>query len=265
MYAHRSFGFVLYSNRTLLQVWLMGWVMWKEMDCWSTFIWELAQKRRPFLLSEFQQIPDQHQCYTEADRLYSNAKSFAISDPLDWSLWPSTIPRPLEIARSHAEDALINDLTHHAIAFFLLHELHHVTLHNDGKKFSKPFDEEFECDRWAMEYLLAQSDDYSQTSGEDPQKVRSKRAMGVVLGQIVIAHMQSLGLWEFGEEHPPITARMSRLTAVNLPGEDWLWNVACSFLLGTLRRNETLPNRVEFSDQRDLFIKLLHQGDKLSI
>lgn len=262
MQASPSFGFVQYSNRTLLQVWLLSWViMWKEMYCWSTFIWEFSKQGNPFVLSELEAIPGQNEIYTEADALYAQAISFARSEPMDWTLWLPSVPKPLEIALLSEEDWLIKDLVHHAVAFFLLHEVRHITLPRDGRTFSDQFEEEFECDRWATEYLLARSDTYAQSSGEDPQKIRSKRAMGIALGKAVIAHIQELGLWDPGEDHPPIAARMSRLAeGVDLPSNDLFWNVACNFLLASLRRQCALPDCVEFKDERDLFTKLLVRG-----
>ncbi len=248
------FGFVQYSNRTLLRVWLLAWVMWKEMYCWSTSIWIM----KPFLLDQLDMIPDQKQSYADADDLHSDAMAFVNSDPMDWTSWPTRIPKPLEIAQSGKEDWLIKDLAHHAIAFFLLHEVRHIMLHKDGSTFATPVAEEFECDRWATEYLLAQSAAYATNASEDPLMVKSKRAMGIALGMAVIAHIQDLGLWEPGSEHPSIAERMTKLAAVvDLPGNDFFWNVACSFLLASRRREQTLPDRVDFTDQRNLFMKLL--------
>ncbi len=250
-------GIILYSSRTLLQVWLLGWVMWKEMYCWSTFIWELSKGQGPFLLTEFSGIPDQDESYANADALHACAMKFADSDPIDWTLWPSDVPRPCGIAQQENEDWLIKDLVQHAIAFFLLHEFRHLMLYQERRKFSDRHGEESECDRWAIDYVLARSDEYAQTSGEDPIKVRSKRAMGVALGTAVMAHVQK-GLWEPGTNHPPIAERMGLFASiVDLPGNDFFWNVACTFLLASLRRQEKLPNEVVFRDQRDLFTKLL--------
>ena len=148
------FGFVQYSNRTLLQVWLFGWVMWREMYCWSTFLWLLANKNQPFLLSDFEAIPGQTESYIDADSVHSKAMAFARSDPMDWTRWPSSVPKPLDIALGTKEDWLIKDLIHHAIAFFLLHEFRHLILHSDGYTFTSRVEEEFECDHWAAEYLL---------------------------------------------------------------------------------------------------------------
>lgn len=251
-------GFVQYSNRTLLQVWLLGWVMWKEMYCWSTFIWLLENEGKPFVLAELDAVPDQKQSYANADALYSKAMEFVRSDPMDWILWPSLVPKPLDISLRGNEDWLIKDLVHHAIAFFLLHEVRHLMLHKDSCTFVDRYEEEFECDRWATEYLLAYSDAYAQASGGEPIKVKSKRAMGVALGKAVIAHVQELGLWDAGEEHPPVSDRMKLLVdRVDLPGNDYFWNVACSFLLASLRRQHALPDRVDFKEQRELFTKLL--------
>ena len=252
------FGSVQYSNRTLLQVWLFGWVMWREMYCWSTFLWFLANKGQPFISSQFNAMPDQAGCYASADAVHSQALYFAKSDPMDWAKWPSSVPKPLGIGLHSNEDWLIKDLVHHAVALFLLHELRHVMLHADGQSFNPQMEEEFECDRWAAEYLIAASDVYTRASGEGSSLVKSKRAMGITLGMAVIAHIQDLGLWEQGAEHPSVAGRIARLASVvDLPGNDHLWNVACSFLLASLRRQRALPVRVEFRDQRDLLRTLL--------
>jgi hypothetical protein len=253
-----GFGFVQYSNRTLLQVWLLAWVMWKEMYCWSTSIWLMSRTGRPFLLDQLNLIPDQKRSYADADALHSAVIAFVNSDPMDWASWPPAIPRPLAIAQSGKEDWLIKDLAHHAIAFFLLHEVRHIMLLKDARAFATPGHEELECDHWAMEYLLGRSRDCATSASDEPAMVRSKRAMGVALGMAVMAHIQAPGLWEPGREHPSIAHRMMALAAVvDLPGNDFFWNVACSFLLARLRREQRLPERIEFADQRDLFMKLL--------
>lgn len=170
------------------------------------------------------------------------------------------VPKPLDISLHDEEGWPIKDLVQYAIAFMFLHEFRRLILRKDGCTFADQFQEEFECDRWATEYLLTQSDAYARTSSEEPIRVKSKRAMGIALGKAVIAHIHELGLWDLGKEHSPIVERMKRLTdRVNLPGNDFLWNVANSFLLASLRRQRALPDRVDLKDQRELFMKLLRQ------
>ncbi len=65
-------------------------------------------------------------------------------------------------------------------------------------------------------------------------------------------------MWEAGIEHPSVAERMKRLASeVDLPATDLSWTVASSFLLASLRRRGVLPERIEFSDHRDFFMKLL--------
>jgi hypothetical protein len=256
--ASPSFGFVQLSNRTLLRVWLLAWVMWKEMYCWFTFIWMMARSGAPFRLSRIDLIPDQKTTYAVADALYCEVMAFVNSDPMDWTSWPAAIPKPRDIAQGSKEDGLIKDLAHHAIAFFLLHEVRHIMLHTDGSTGSPAGEEELECDRWAIDYLLAQSAVYATTASEDPVLVKSKRAMGIALGMAVIAHIQHLGPTEPGREHPSVAERMARLSVtVELPVTDFFWNVASCFLLASQRRRDTLPRHLECADQRDLLMKLL--------
>lgn len=246
--ASPSFGFVRYVNRALLHVWVLAWAMWKEMYCWSSELWFLAKDGKPFVLAELDALPDQAASYADADAVYSEGMAFIQSNPLEWTLWPSQVPRPLEIAAGTQEDWVVKDFVHHALAFFFLHELRHIVLHHDGIQFESQHDEELECDRWAADFLLARSDLYAAAAAEDATKVKSKRAMGVALGTAVIAHIQELGLWEAGTQHPPIAERMKNLvSALALPGTDLSWTVACSFLLAGLRRRAVVPDRLEMN------------------
>jgi hypothetical protein len=228
------------------------------MYCWSSELRFLAQGHKPFVLAEFEALPGQAQSYADADAVYLEAMAFGRSDPMDWGSWPSKVPKPFDIASGTKEDWLIKDFVHHALAFFFLHELHHVASHHDSRPFDSRHEEKLECDRWAAEFLLARSDGYAAAASEDPVKVKSKRATGVALGTAVIAHIQELGLWEAGMRHPSIAERMKGLaSALDLPATDLSWTVACSFLLASLRRRGVLPQRIEFHDSRDLFMKLL--------
>lgn len=251
-------GFVVYTNRSILQVWLLSWVMWKELDCWSDYIEFFCKNGKAFIPSALNVIPDQKQCYADADDLFARAQLFVNSETVDWNLWPKSIPKPRDIV-SIVEDIAVRDLLHFAIAFFLLHEFRHLCLHVDNERPSSALDEEFECDRWAAQYLLGCSDDYADWNGVDRIQVKSKRAMGVALGTAVMAHVQTLNLWKAGVDHPPLVDRMKRLAdIVDLSGHNNFWNVASSFLLASLRRGDALPDRIEFRDYKDLFLQLLH-------
>ncbi len=260
-------GFIRYSDRTLAEIWLLGWVVWKEMYCWSSFIEILNQHSMPFVLSEFDDLPDQSESYADADDLYSKAMAFIESDPIDWELWPSSIPKHKEIhIQNNDENNFINNIVLFSLAFIFLHEFRHFILHKESCTFKDPLDEEFECDRWATWYILADSETYSKTSNEDSMKVKTNRAMGIALGNAVIAHIQNLDLWEKGKSHPSIAERMKKFAenldlSENNIHYDAFWNVSSCFLLASLRRQHALPARIEFSDLREFFMKLLKRFD----
>src|SRR6266481_152255 len=56
-------GFIHYTSRTILHTWLLAWVMWQETYCWSTFIHLSVPQNQAFVLSEFEQLPDQTESY----------------------------------------------------------------------------------------------------------------------------------------------------------------------------------------------------------
>jgi len=253
--------FIRSTDRTTLTIWLLGYALWQEMYCWASFIFELARHRKEFVLADFESLEGQQEEYAKADALYLAALHFMNSDTLDMKLWPVGVPRPGEIFQASKEEQLVNDLVHHTVAFFYLHELRHFILANESGQPLEPIQEELECDRWASEHLLGRTDDYRPQPaqpGQDATVVKSKRAMGVALGAAVMAHIQELGLWETTNNHPSVAQRFIELSkTLSLGTEDHYWNVACTFALASLRRKKGLPTRVSFSDLRNLLSKLL--------
>ncbi len=210
------------------------------------------------MLSDFAALDGQAQAYAEADALHVAAHKFMESETLDMKLWPRYIPLPRDIMSAPTEDQFVNDLVHHAVAFFYLHELRHFVLAQAAESTFSAYDEELECDRWAASYLLDKATQYQPTPPVEPKLIHSKRAMGVTLGAAVISHVQTSGLWESGKQHPPVAERLFRLSKDwELGLEHYFWNVACCFVLSSLRRKNAIPERIEFHDQRDLFNKLL--------
>ena len=257
-----SFGLIRTTNRTINNIWLMSWVMWKEMYCWSSFLVLINNGEALFVKSKFDELPGQKESYDEADGLLAKTKEFISQEQLNWKLWPTSVPKIQDIPSSGDENKLANDLAHHAIAFFYLHELRHLILGKQNESFKNPIDEEFECDRWAAHFLTEKAEDYANQEGHDnPLLVRSKRAMGIALGATVIAHVQKSQFWEPSGSHPAIADRFKRLTEIlNIASNDYFWVVANSFLLGCLRRENAVPTRVAFENQQDLFNKLLQHG-----
>ncbi len=183
-------GFVLEANnlfiqstdRTILTIWLLGWTIWKEMYCWATSIALLASTRKPFVLDEFQKLDGQTEAYAEVDTLYAASKSFLLSASLDMSLWPGSVPKPPDILSAPKEDQFVNDLVHHTVAFFYLHELRHFILAQSGSNVLTSHEEELECDRWASEYLLGKAEYFKPSPPVEPKLIKSKRANGRSVG-----------------------------------------------------------------------------------
>ena len=250
--------FVLSTDRTTLTIWLLGYAMWKEMYCWSSNVFFHPMTSSPFVPAHFEHMPGQQEAYAEADTLHAAAMVFMENQTLDMHLWPHGIPKPREILAASKEEQLVNDLVHHTVAFFYLHELRHLILANSGENALTPLDEEFECDRWASEFLVGKSEFFDGQSGVDLGLVKTKRAMGLALGAAVMAHVQQCGLWEATKSHPAVADRFLRLSkGLQLGIEDHFWIVACTFALASLRRKKAMPEQVIYEDLRDLFNKLL--------
>ncbi len=108
------------------------------------------------------------------------------------------------------EHAAVRELWQLATAWMLLHELQHLIFADTEAKFENDTDEERACDKGATDRLLADLEEFANSSGQPADKVRGKRAMGALIGLFCIAWLEKPGPHSI---HPPIIERLAILLA----------------------------------------------------
>lgn len=142
-----------------------------------------------------------------------------------------------------------------ALAYILMHEIHHITLAANGDS-TGDWAEEYKCDEFARQMMLRDVDAYAAACGDDPLLVRGKRAIAIGLANAIYAEITPKKLWA-GSDHPPIADRCF----ANY--KDWPadpnaspWVYMSSVLAAQLRRRGVAVGATPFTSARDLCEKL---------
>lgn len=128
--------------------------------------------------------------------------------------WPARYPEPGNLRPAGASNEVIaaGELATFASAWALLHELKHLQHQQEGTSstygsLSEKHGEELDCDRYAARFLLDQIDAYSKSTGDDPDKVRQKRRLGIVFGLLVLSAIKGQHQ-DASETHPSSRERL---------------------------------------------------------
>jgi hypothetical protein len=98
--------------------------------------------------------------------------------------------------------------------------------------------------------------EYSRMTGYPQDRVLNKRLAGIALGTYVLLNITKD--WKCSETHPSLPQRLRALIDDGGASERrGAWNYVCCLLLSVLRQENELPAKVQFSDPRDLFEKLV--------
>lgn len=251
-------GLVVFTNRALQQVWLISYLAWRTLHEQSGFVIVALIKKLPYDLLIMRVEGDE---YTDrVDRL--GEALAALRNAEDSLPWPDDVPKltPDLSTLQDEEDVAAYDLARFACTFILLHETCHALKRIDSTP-ETGIEEEIECDRFAIDFLLSGCDKYAEQHGYDKVKVRRKRSMGVFLGLAVIFESTEYGLWSPSETHPSIYMRLRLVfNAVDplMPDpDDPVWVYACCMLLSKMRRDRKLPGTIPFTSCRGLFLAIL--------
>jgi hypothetical protein len=254
-------GVVVFTNRTMQQVWLIAYLAWKTLQEQSGFVIVCLAQAAPYSLTDLRVDAKSDQLLALVDRLGEALRDLRTAE-VGHNPWPNDVPRLSEDLSElrDVEDRAIYQLSCFAVAFLILHETCHALKRVRGEP-EGGIEEEMDCDRYAVSLLLDQIDKYASQEHEDKNKVRTKRAIGVFIGFAIVLESTERGLWTPSDSHPRLHDRIGIVVAaadsiISDPNDDF-WIVSCCILLSKLRREERLPERIPFTDSRDLFLKVL--------
>lgn len=250
-------GLVVFTNRTMQQIWLIAYLSWKTLHEQSGFLIVALYTGCPYTTSVY----EKNDLYlAQVDRLgeaLASLRTAAENPP-----WPSDVPRldPQLSELRDEEDHAAYDLGCFATAFVLLHESEHAMKRSRGEDYDG-IAEELECDRYALGFLLDQCHQYAGQNNYKGIEVLRKRTMGVFLGLAVMFESTEFGLWLPSDSHPSAYERIKQLIQFIDPlitdANDEFWVFASCVMLSKARRDGLLPGKIPFQSPRNLFEKLL--------
>lgn len=250
-------GLVVFTNRTMQQIWLIAYLSWKTLHEQSGFLIVALARKSQYDPSVYEK---NDRYLAQVDRL--GQALTALRTDTGSPPWPSDVPRldPQLSELRDEEDRAIYQLSCFAAAFVLLHESRHAIKRAWGEDYDGVA-EELECDRYALSFLLDQCHQYAGHNHDEPIKVIRKRTMGVFLGLAVTFESTELGLWRPSDSHPSGYERIKQLIQlveldIKDPNDDF-WVFASCILLSKARRDGQLPDKIPFESPRDLFEKVL--------
>lgn len=203
-----AFSIIQFEHKSMAQIWLFAFsaqLFFKEITKGESI--DKVYYRNEQLLSQLSDLF----CY----------RSFE-----DFS-WPKEIPEPsYEYKKDHNDyhKMMAFDLCCMAGAFFFLHEISHLKIYHEQLALSG-HDEEFECDKFAVDFMLSQVLNYAQSENYDVLQtslVKQKRAMGIILGLAFILKTTAVNDWYGTKSHPSVIDRVRNvLDNLNFSKEEY--------------------------------------------
>lgn len=252
-------GLVIFTDRSMQQMWLIAYLSWKTLSEQSGFVIVLLAESKPYDSA----LNDKHDQYVSyVDRLGEALTDLRTADANQTLPWPEDVPRldPELSELDGDEDHVTYHLGLFASTFVFLHEVSHTQRRMNGEEYGG-IPEELNCDAYAINLLLDQCKVYADQNNDDPALVYRKRAMGVLLGLATIFESTELGVWYPSDSHPSIYERISQLYDIVVQhitdDDDDFWLFGSCVLLSKARRDKKLPQFIEFDSVHYLFLEVL--------
>lgn len=249
------FGQVMFSNRSIMQVYLISFLAWRTLQAYSGLIIYLLYKGLPLDVNHASSLPGQAAADEAVNKLASSLAAIRQAYSTLDVPWPAEVPPPAIERHADAEHQAAQEISLLALAYILMHEIHHIALAQINEA-TGDWAEEHKCDEFARQMLLRDVDSYSASCGDDRDMVRNKRAMAIALANVIYAEITPKRLWA-GSDHPPIADRLLanyKEWPTDPNGHAWIY--MSSALIAQLRRRGVPIGQIEFKTARELCEKL---------
>lgn len=255
-----GFGKIItFNQRTLYQIWILGFASWCGFEAFAPPIFLSNLFGLP--IEESFKVNDQINAEENYKKSIKHVSKLNSLEELTHFDWPNDVPHPKDFDATNFKYKAIFDLTVMSASFIFLHEIRHVQIAQESKKFN-PFEEELNCDSFALEFIIGKIDEYSKKSGYSQIKVLSKRATSIVLVIHLLLMQTPTDKWGGSSSHPALSDRIKNvLNKINLPSNDSFWLYLSSILLSQLRINNLSPTSLECQSYKHFCIELT---DKLN-
>lgn len=253
-----AFGIVKFTQRTMHLMWILGFAANQALHSFSTFIAILRLDTGKLDTTELDEISDQSTEEAKYKELINSVYELARVINIEKFIWPKEVPKPGNQKPLDVEGAATFDLICMSGAYVFLHEMKHIAFYKDGNAPSNPHEEELECDQFARNMILDKLELYSEQSGYDLARLKSKRAMSISLALFYMFVITPLDSLSGTETHPSIKTRINSIVeGLSVSDDDILWLYMSSLFLSHLRFLNKEPLVIEFKVLKELAMSLI--------
>jgi hypothetical protein len=166
------FGQVIFSKRPIMQVYLISFLAWRALQAYSGLIIYLLHKDLPLDMNHASSLPGQAAADEAVNKLASSLAAIRQAYSTLDVPWPSEVPPPAIKRHGDAEHQAAQEISLLALAYILMHEIHHIALAQSDEA-TGDWTEEHKCDEFARQMLLRDVDSYAASCGDDRDMVRT--------------------------------------------------------------------------------------------
>jgi len=248
-----SFGLIIFDHKTMCQIWLLGF---SAQHTFNLYLTDLYFYQATQLLFSPTQIFT-NEVEAKVTEVYGLIEELREHESIDSFEWPSNIPSPYNGKPQDVNGSMVFDLLCIASAYCFLHEFRHVQIRKSEISLDI-HDEEYQCDKFARDFLISQIGEYAENSGYDTNTLKNKRLMAIALAAVLLFVITPEDLWDGSETHPPVANRIEELTKnVTIGDNDYFWAYLSSLLLSLLlTKKKSIPSTQIYS-QRNYCMNLL--------
>ena len=243
-----SYGSIQVSEKSLRLIWLTSFAAWSAVEAYNTRIVLERFNERAFDPDAWNSQSQQKILDERFDHLLRKVTELDAAATIEDFEWPVDVPVPTDnLGISDVTQKATFDLICMAGAFVFAHELRHALFDRSETRPARLFDEECECDRWALALMLDDVTAYSTSTAQDAALVRAKRVLGIIFAQLTILTLTPRECWDEANDHPAVRSRIrAALDAATDPVPEWFWTTVASIIAAFVRSLGTLPPPAPF-------------------
>ena len=256
-----SFGLVLFDHKTMCQIWLLGFSAQHSFNLYIPYLLLSQVTGIPFSPKDLSSKKEAQEINSEISALHSSISALKDAERIEDFNWPTNVPKPEEGKPKDVNGSMVFDLLCVASAYCFLHELKHVQFSNSEKNIDI-IQEEYECDKYARDFLLERVEDYSKSTGYNLSFLRNKRGMAIALASVLLLTITPENRWSGSSTHPSIVSRIQGLVnTIHVSDDDYFWSYLSCLLLSEVNNKGIHINSAIVRTQSEYCFTLLRAID----
>ena len=255
-----AYKMLVFNPMTMTRLWLLGFAAQKSFAAYIPAIM-ISKLNNLWNEEELNLADERFDIKNEYGNIVDVVSELENPERMKYITWPSSVPKNEGVPKKPTDSngMMAFDLLCMSLAYCFLHEFKHIIFQApENKSPDDPHEEEYECDAFAQEILLANLEEYSASSGYDFSLLRSKRLMAIALSSLFLFQFTPKEYWIHAKGHPPIRDRIkARFENANIGDDDLSWLYLSCILLSQLRKNNSPFEITRLNSHEDICYQII--------